>query len=93
MWMLPEAVEAQTISNLYLAIDAGLEIIPILNKIDLPSAEVEKVKGQIIDLIGCSSDDIILASAKEKIGIPEILEAAVKRIPAPEGILKLLSRH
>lgn len=80
-----QGVEAQTISNLYLAIDAGLEIIPILNKIDLPSAEVEKVKGQIIDLIGCSSDDIILASAKEKIGIPEILEAAVKRIPAPEG--------
>jgi GTP-binding protein LepA len=80
-----QGVEAQTISNLYLAIDAGLEIIPILNKIDLPSAEVEKVKGQIIDLIGCSSDDIILASAMEKIGIPEILEAAVKRIPAPEG--------
>jgi GTP-binding protein LepA len=80
-----QGVEAQTISNLYLAIDAGLEIIPILNKIDLPSAEVEKVKGQIIDLIGCSGDDIILASAKEKIGIPEILEAAVKRIPAPEG--------
>jgi GTP-binding protein LepA len=80
-----QGVEAQTISNLYLAIDAGLEIIPVLNKIDLPSAEVEKVKGQIIDLIGCSSDDIILASAKEKIGITEILEAAVKRIPAPEG--------
>ncbi|MGE5845342.1 MAG: translation elongation factor 4 [Ignavibacteria bacterium] len=80
-----QGVEAQTISNLYLAIDAGLEIIPVLNKIDLPSAEVEKVKGQIIDLIGCSSDDIILASAKEKIGILEILEAAVTRIPAPEG--------
>jgi len=80
-----QGVEAQTISNLYLAVDACLEIIPVLNKIDLPSAEVERVKGQIIDLIGCEENDIILASAKSKIGIEEILEAVVKKIPAPKG--------
>ena len=80
-----QGVEAQTISNLYLAIDAGLEIIPVINKIDLPSAEVEKVKGQIIDLIGCEENEILLASAKTKIGISEILEAVVKKIPPPKG--------
>ena len=80
-----QGVEAQTISNLYLAIDAGLEIIPVLNKIDLPSAEIEKVKGQIVDLIGCDESDIISASAKSKIGIEEILESVVKKIPAPKG--------
>ncbi|MGA7723425.1 MAG: translation elongation factor 4 [Ignavibacteriaceae bacterium] len=80
-----QGVEAQTISNLYLAIDAGLEIIPIMNKIDLPSAEIDKVKGQIIDLIGCNPEEILLASAKSKIGIEEILETVVKRIPAPKG--------
>ncbi len=80
-----QGVEAQTISNLYLAIDAGLEIIPVINKIDLPSAEVEKVKGQIVDLIGCEDNEILLASAKSKIGIDEILEAVVKKIPPPKG--------
>lgn len=80
-----QGVEAQTISNLYLAIEAGLEIIPVINKIDLPSAEIDKVKGQIIDLLGCDSDEIILASAKSKIGIVEILEAVVKKIPSPKG--------
>ena len=80
-----QGVEAQTISNLYLAIEAGLEIIPVINKIDLPSAEVEKIKGQIIDLIGCEENDILLASAKTKIGINEILEAVVKKIPHPKG--------
>ncbi len=80
-----QGVEAQTISNLYLAIESDLEIIPVINKIDLPSAEVDKVKGQIIDLIGCEEDEIILASAKSKIGIEEILEAIVKKIPAPKG--------
>ena len=80
-----QGVEAQTISNLYLALEAGLEIIPVLNKIDLPSAEVDKVKNQIIDLIGCEPEDILLASAKSKIGIEEILESIVKRISAPKG--------
>jgi GTP-binding protein LepA len=80
-----QGVEAQTISNLYLAIDAGLEIIPVINKIDLPSAMVDVVKGQIIDLIGCEDNSIILASAKTRIGIDEILESVVQRIPAPKG--------
>ncbi len=82
-----QGVEAQTISNLFLAVDAGLEIIPVINKIDLPSAEtmIENVKAQIIDLIGCREDEILLASAKVGIGIDEILEAVVQRIPPPSG--------
>lgn len=80
-----QGVEAQTISNLYLAIDAGLEIIPVINKIDLPSAEIEKVSHQIIDLIGCNKEDIILVSAKSKIGINELLETVVERVPPPKG--------
>ncbi len=80
-----QGVEAQTISNLYLAVEAGLEIIPVINKIDLPSARVDVVTQQIVDLIGCSEDEIIHASAKERIGIPEILEAVVNRVPPPEG--------
>ncbi|MFZ5946499.1 MAG: translation elongation factor 4 [Stygiobacter sp.] len=80
-----QGVEAQTISNLYMAIDAGLEIIPVINKIDLPSAMVDVVKKQIIDLIGCKENEIILASAKTRLGIDLILEAIVKRIPPPSG--------
>jgi len=80
-----QGVEAQTISNLYLAIDAGLEIIPVINKIDLPSAMIETVKHQIKDLIGCKDEDIIMASAKANIGIDEILEAVVSRIRPPQG--------
>ncbi len=80
-----QGVEAQTISNLYLAIEAGLEIIPVLNKIDLPSAEVDKVKNQIIDLIGCEPEDILMVSAKSKLGIEEVLETIVKKIPPPKG--------
>lgn len=80
-----QGIEAQTISNLYLALEADLEIIPVLNKIDLPSAQVEQVKAQVVDLIGCGEDEIIPASAKENIGIDEILEAIVNRIPPPKG--------
>ncbi len=80
-----QGVEAQTISNLYLAVEAGLEIIPVINKIDLPSAEIEKVKNQIVDLIGCEEDEILLVSAKTKIGIDELLERIVTKIPAPTG--------
>jgi len=80
-----QGVEAQTISNLYLAIDAGLEIIPVINKIDLPSAMVDNVKHQIMDLIGCKEEEIILTSAKMKTGIDEILEAVVHRIQPPKG--------
>jgi GTP-binding protein LepA len=80
-----QGVEAQTISNLYLAIDAGLEIIPVINKIDLPSAMIDTVRGQIKDLIGCRDDEILLASAKANIGIDEILDAVVRRVAAPQG--------
>ncbi|TAK56959.1 MAG: elongation factor 4, partial [Bacteroidetes bacterium] len=80
-----QGVEAQTISNLYLAIDAGLEIIPVINKIDLPAAMVDSVKHQIIDLIGCKDEEIILTSAKMNLGIDEILDAVVNRISPPKG--------
>jgi GTP-binding protein LepA len=80
-----QGIQAQTISNLYLALEHNLEIIPVLNKIDLPAAMPEEVTDQIVDLIGCSRDAVIKASAKEGIGIEEILIAAVKRIPAPKG--------
>ena len=80
-----QGVEAQTISNLYLAIEHNLEIIPVLNKIDLPGAMIDEVSDQIIDLIGCEPEDIIHASAKEGVGVPEILEAIVTRVSAPKG--------
>jgi GTP-binding protein LepA len=80
-----QGVEAQTISNLFLALNNDLEIIPVLNKVDLPGAMPEEVKDQIVDLLGCKREEIIHASGKEGIGINEILEAIVKRIPAPKG--------
>lgn len=79
-----QGIEAQTVSNLYLAIDANLTIIPVINKIDLPSADIESVKKQIIELIGCDEKEIILASAKQDIGTDEILEAIVNKIPPPK---------
>lgn len=82
-----QGVEAQTISNLYLAIDAGLEIIPFINKIDLPSAKtmIETVKKQVIDLLGCKEEEILLGSAKSGLGTEDVLEAIVSRIPSPKG--------
>ncbi|MCC6413559.1 MAG: elongation factor 4 [Saprospiraceae bacterium] len=80
-----QGIQAQTISNLYLAVDHNLEIIPIVNKIDMPSAMIEDVQDQIIDLIGCKREDIISASGRTGMGIPEILAAVVDRIPAPSG--------
>ena len=80
-----QGVQAQTISNLYLAIENDLEIIPILNKIDMPAAMPEEVKDQIVDLIGCPVDDIIEASGKTGQGVEQILEAVIERIPAPKG--------
>ncbi|QEC53260.1 GTP-binding protein LepA [Anseongella ginsenosidimutans] len=80
-----QGIQAQTISNLYLALEHDLEIIPILNKMDLPGAMPEEVKDQIIDLIGCKAEDIIPASGKTGMGVPEILKAIIDRIPPPEG--------
>ena len=80
-----QGIEAQTISNLYLALEHNLEIIPVLNKIDLPAARPEEVTDEIVDLIGCSPDTVIHASAKQGIGIDEILEAIVRRVPPPKG--------
>ena len=80
-----QGIQAQTISNLYMAIDHDLEVIPVLNKIDMESAQPEKVEDQIVDLIGCDREDILRCSARTGEGVPEILEAIVKRIPAPKG--------
>ncbi|WP_438944664.1 translation elongation factor 4 [Sediminibacterium sp.] len=80
-----QGIQAQTISNLYLAIDNDLEIIPVINKIDMDGAKIPEVTDQIIDLIGCKQEDILLASGKSGIGIEEILQAICERIPAPEG--------
>ena len=80
-----QGIQAQTLSNLFLALDAGLEIIPVLNKIDLPGAEPEKRKQEVHDLLGVDPDDILMVSAKEGIGIPELLEQVVKKVPPPTG--------
>lgn len=80
-----QGIQAQTISNLYLAIEHDLEIIPVLNKIDMESAMIDEVADQVIDLIGCSREDILLASGKTGIGIQEIMDAVVARVPPPKG--------
>jgi len=80
-----QGIEAQTISNLYLALEHDLEIIPILNKMDLPSANPEEVTDQIVDLIGCKPEDVIPASGKTGMGVEEILTAIIARIPPPQG--------
>ena len=80
-----QGIEAQTLANVYLALDNDLEIIPVINKIDLPNADPERVTQELVDVIGIDPDDVILASAKENIGIDEILESIVERIPPPSG--------
>ena len=80
-----QGIEAQTISNLYLAIEHDLEIIPVLNKMDLASAMPEEVSDQIIELIGCKLEDIILSSGKTGLGVDEILKAVIERVPSPKG--------
>lgn len=80
-----QGIQAQTIANLYLALEQDLTIIPVLNKIDLPGANVEEVRDEVVSLLGCEPEDVILASAKEGIGIADILRAIVKRVPAPKG--------
>jgi GTP-binding protein LepA len=80
-----QGIQAQTLSNLFLAMDAGLEIIPILNKIDLPGADPERRRQEVVDLLGCAPEDVLLVSAKAGIGITDLLEAVVARVPAPVG--------
>ena len=80
-----QGIEAQTLSNLYLAMDNDLEIIPVINKIDLPNAEPDKTVAEIVDLLGCTPDEVIRCSAKKGIGVSELLETIITKIPAPEG--------
>ena len=80
-----QSIQAQTISNLYLALENDLEIIPVLNKVDLPSANIEEVTDDIVDLLGCTAEEVIPASAKTGLGIEDILMAIIERIPAPKG--------
>ena len=80
-----QSIQAQTISNLYLALENDLEIIPVLNKVDLPSANIEEVTDDIVDLLGCNAEEVIPASAKTGLGIEDILMAIIERIPAPKG--------
>jgi GTP-binding protein LepA len=80
-----QGIQAQTISNLYLAIDQGLEIIPVANKIDMDGAMIEETKDQIVDLVGCRREDVLLASGKTGLGVEDVLSAIIERIPAPKG--------
>lgn len=80
-----QGIEAQTLANLYLALDNNLTIIPVINKIDLPNADPEKVKLELMDTLGFSEDEIILTSAKNGVGIKELVEAIIDKVPAPQG--------
>ena len=83
-----QGVEAQTLANVYLALDNNLEIVPVINKIDLPAADPERVRAEVEDVIGIDASDAVLASAKIGLGIPELLEQIVTKVPAPEGDLQ-----
>lgn len=83
-----QGVEAQTLANVYLALDNNLEIVPVINKIDLPAADPERVRAEVEDVIGIDASDAVLASAKIGLGIPELLEQIVEKVPAPEGDLE-----
>ncbi len=83
-----QGIQAQTLANLYLALDQDLEIIPVLNKIDLPAADVEKASQELMDLLGCSKDEILLVSAKTGQGVEQILRAVIEKIPAPQSRFK-----
>ena len=80
-----QGVEAQTLANVYQAIDANLEIVPVLNKVDLPAAEPERIRQQIEDVIGIDASEAVPISAKTGLGIPDVLEAIVHRLPPPKG--------
>lgn len=80
-----QGIQAQTLANVYLAIDADLTIIPVLNKIDLPAADVERVSQEVINLLGCTKEDILLVSAKTGMGVDKVLDAVVEKVPAPKG--------
>lgn len=80
-----KGVQAQTLANLYLAIEQGLEVIPVINKIDLPNAEIDKAKKEVIHVLGCTEDDILLASGKTGMGVQAVLERVITRVPAPKG--------
>jgi len=80
-----QGIQAQTLANVYLALEANLEIIPVLNKIDLPAADVDRVSEEVINLLGCKKEDILLVSAKSGIGVETVLDAVVERVPAPRG--------
>ncbi|MDP2837903.1 MAG: translation elongation factor 4 [Candidatus Moranbacteria bacterium] len=80
-----KGVQAQTLANLYLAVEQGLEIIPVINKIDLPNAQVEKTKKEIVHILGCQEEEILLASGKTGVGVQTVLERVIERVPAPQG--------
>lgn len=87
-----QGIQAQTLANVYLAMEADLKIIPVLNKIDLPAADIDRVSREIVDLLGCEPSDILAVSAKTGQGINKVLEAVVERIPAPKGIVSEATR-
>ncbi|HNU94525.1 MAG TPA: GTP-binding protein, partial [Bacillota bacterium] len=80
-----QGVQAQTLANLYLAIDNGLEIVPVVNKIDLPNADPERVRGELVDLLGVKPAEVLMTSAKTGIGVADVLEAVVNVVPPPKG--------